>query len=70
MARSEDVECVFTEHQRFEISGLRVDFWKPSETEDPQAKRFVTYDVVCKMRRAVKTAQDRGHEKTQKALNL
>jgi hypothetical protein len=29
MACSEDVECVFNEHQRFEISGLRVDFWNP-----------------------------------------
>ena len=36
MARSEDVERVFNEHQRFEVSGSRVDLWEPAEPEDPK----------------------------------
>jgi RNA recognition motif-containing protein len=44
MARSEDVELVFNEHQRFEISGSRVDLWEPEE-EEPQAEQMVAYDL-------------------------
>ena len=66
MACSEDVERVFNEHQRFEVSGSRVDLWEPAEPEYPQAERFVAYDLQDM--RAVKTAQDRGLEKRQKAL--
>ena len=36
MARSEDVERVFNEHQRFEVSGSRVDLWEPAEPDDPK----------------------------------
>ena len=39
MACSEDVERVFNEHQRFEVSGSRVDLWEPAEPEDLQARR-------------------------------
>jgi len=34
MARSEDVERVFNEHQRFELPGSRVDLWEPAEPEE------------------------------------
>ena len=66
MACSEDVARVFNEHQRFEVSGSRVDLWEPAEPEDPQAERLVAYGLQDT--RAVKTGQDRGHEKSQKAL--
>ena len=66
MARSEDVARVFDAHQRFEVSGSRVDLWEPADPEDPQAERLVAYDLHDT--RAVKTGQDRGHEKSQKAL--
>ena len=33
MARSEDVERVFNERQRFEVLGSRVDLWEPAEPE-------------------------------------
>ena len=36
MASSEDVERVFSAHQRFEVSGNRVDLWEPSEWNDTQ----------------------------------
>jgi RNA recognition motif-containing protein len=45
MARSEDVERVFNEHQRFEVSGSRVDLWEPAEPDDPQPERIVVYDL-------------------------
>src|SRR5580765_4226828 len=45
MARSEDVERVFNQHQRFEVSGSRVDLWEPAEPEDTQAERIVVYDL-------------------------
>ena len=63
MARSEDVERVFNEHQRLEVSGSRVDLWEPAESEDPQGERRVAYDT-----RAAQAAQDAGQEKDQKAL--
>jgi hypothetical protein len=66
MARSEDVERVFNEHQRFEVSGSRVDLWEPAEPEDTQAERIVVYDL--RDRSAAQTGQDTGHEKSQKAL--
>ena len=66
MARSEDVERVFNEHQRFEVSGSRVDLWEPEEPEDTQAERTVVYDL--RDRSAAQTGQDTGHEKSQKAL--
>ncbi len=66
MARSEDVERVFNEHQRFEVSGSRVDIWEPAEPEEPQAERIVVHDLRATS--AVQTGQDTGHEKSQKAL--
>jgi len=66
MARSEDVERVFNEHQRFEVSGSRVDLWEPAEPEDPQAERMVTYDL--RDTRAEQTGQATGHEKSQNAF--
>ena len=66
MARSEDVERVFNEHQRFfEVAGSRVDLWEPEEREDAQAERIVVYDLRDKS--AAQTGQDTGHEKTQRA---
>lgn len=66
MGRSEDVERVFNEHQRFEISGSRVDLWEPAEPEDPRAERKVVYDL--RDTRAEQTGQAKGHEESQKAF--
>ena len=68
MARSEDVERVFNEHQRFEVSGSRVDLWEPAEPEDSQAERRMVYDL--RDTSAAQTGQDMGHEKSQKSLRL
>jgi RNA recognition motif. (a.k.a. RRM, RBD, or RNP domain) len=65
MARSEDVDRVFNEHQRFEVSDSRVDLWEPAEPEDTQAERIVVYDL--RDGSAAQTGQDTGHEKSQKA---
>jgi RNA recognition motif-containing protein len=56
MARSEDVERVFNEQQRFEVAGSRVDLWEPAEPEHPQGKRTVGDDL-----RGRQTEQT-GHE--------
>jgi RNA recognition motif-containing protein len=45
MSCPEDVERVFNEHQRFEVSGSRVDLWEPAEQDDPQPERFVAYNM-------------------------
>ena len=66
MARPEEVERVFNEHQRFEISGSRVDLWEPAEPEDLQGRRLVVYDL--RDRSKAQTGQDTGHEKSDKAL--
>ena len=66
MARSEDVERVFNEHQRFEVAGSRVDLWEPAEPEDTRGGRMVAYDL--RDTRAAQTGQATGHEKSQKAL--
>ena len=66
MARPEDVERVFNEHQRFEVSGSRVDLWEPAEPEDAQRDRTVAYDL--RDARAAQTDQDRGYEKSRTAL--
>jgi RNA recognition motif-containing protein len=67
MASSEDVERVFNEHQRFEVSGSRVDLWEPAEPEDSPGNRALTFTPREKL--AAQTGQDTGHEKNQKALN-
>ena len=66
MACSEDVERVFNEHQRFEVSGSRVDLWEPAEPEDLQARRIVAYDLQD--RRAAQRDKDRRQEKSQTSL--
>jgi len=66
MARPEEVERVFNEHQRFEVAGSRVDLWEPAEPEDPRDGRMVTYDLRDK--RAAQAGQATGHEKSQNAL--
>jgi RNA recognition motif-containing protein len=63
MACSEDVERVFNEAQRFEISGSRVDLWEPAEPEDAQAERVVAHDL--RDTRAEYTGQATGRDKSQ-----
>jgi len=67
MASSEDVERVFNEHQRFEVSGSRVDLWEPAEPEDSPGERVMAF--TPRETPAAQTGQDTGHEKNQKALN-
>jgi RNA recognition motif-containing protein len=67
MARSEDVERVFNEHQRFEVSGSRVDLWEPAEPEDSPGERIMAFTL--RETPAAQTGQDMGHKKNQKALN-
>ena len=67
MASSEDVERVFNAHQRFEVSGSRVDLWEPAEPGDFQGERFGADDL--RDTRAAQTGQDTGHEKSQTALH-
>ena len=64
MARPEDVERVFNEHQRFEVSGSHVDLWEPAEPDDPQAERLVVHN-----QRVVEAGQDTGQEKSRKPFN-
>lgn len=66
MACSEDVERVFNEHQRFEVSGSRVDLWEPVEPEDSQGERIMSFTL--RETPAAQTGQDTGQEKSQKAL--
>ena len=66
MARSEDVELVFNEHLRFEVSGSRVDLWEPEE-EEPQAEQMLAYDLQDT--RAEQMDQAAGHEKSQDAFH-
>jgi RNA recognition motif-containing protein len=67
MACSEDVERVFNEHQRFEVSGSRVDLWEPAEPEDSPAERVMAFTL--RETPTVQTGQDTEQEKNQKALN-
>jgi RNA recognition motif-containing protein len=66
MACTEDVERVFNEHQRFEVSGSRVDLWEPAELEDFQGRRIVAYDL--RDRRAAQRDQDKRQKKNQTSL--
>ena len=45
MACSEDVDRVFNDHQRFEISGSRVDLWEPAEPEDSPGERVMAFTL-------------------------
>ena len=67
MARSEDVERVFNEHQRFEVSGSRVDLWEPAEPEDSPGERVMAFTL--REAPAAQTGQDTEQEKSQQALN-
>jgi RNA recognition motif-containing protein len=66
MASSEEVERVFNEHQRFEVSGSRVDLWEPAEPESP-SHRVLAFTV--RETPATQMDQDPGPEENQKALN-
>ena len=69
MACSEDVERVFNEHQRFGVSGSRVDLWEPAEPEDSPGERTMAFNL--RETRAAQTSQDPGNEKKgQKAAQL
>ena len=68
MARSEDVARVFNAHQRFEVSGSRVDLWEPAEPEDPQAERMVTYDL--RDTRTEQTGQATGSRRAKTRSNV
>jgi RNA recognition motif-containing protein len=63
MACSEDVERVFNEHQRFDVSGSHVDLWEPAEPENPQAERIGNYNL--REMRSAQAGQDTGYEKSQ-----
>jgi cold-inducible RNA-binding protein len=67
MARSEDVERVFNEHQRFEVSGSRVDLWEPAEPDGSPAERVMAFTV--RETPAAQTVQDPETEQNQNALN-
>ena len=67
MACSEDVERVFNEHHRFEVSGSRVDLWEPAEPEDSPGERVMAFTL--RKTPATQMGQDTGQEKNQKALN-
>ena len=45
MACSEDVDRVFNDHQRFEVSGSRVDLWEPAEPEDSPGERVMAFPL-------------------------
>jgi RNA recognition motif-containing protein len=66
MARTEDVERVFNEHQRFEVSGSRVDLWEPAEPEDLQGRRIVVYDL--RERSVAQRDLDKRQKKNQTSL--
>jgi hypothetical protein len=66
MACSEDVERVFNEHQRFEVSGSRVDLWEPAEPEDSPGERIMAFTLPETP--AAQTDQDTPQEKSQKGL--
>src|SRR5207344_2406048 len=63
MACSEDVERVFNEQQRFEISGSRVDLWEPADPEDSPGERVMAFTL--RKTPAAQTGQDTEREKNQ-----
>ena len=66
MASSEDVDRVFNNHQRFEVSGSRVDLWEPAEPEDSPGERVMAFSL--RETTAVQTGLDAAREKNQKAF--
>ena len=67
MACSEDVDRVFNDHERFEVSGSRVDLWEPAEPEESPGERVMAFTLGDTP--AAQTGQDAGREKNQKAFN-
>ena len=67
MACSEDVDRVFNVHQRFEISGSRVDLWEPAEPADSPGERVMAFTL--RETPAAQRGQDAAREKNQKAFN-
>ena len=66
MACSEDVDRVFNDHQRFEVSGSRVDLWEPAQPEDSPGERVMAFTLGDTP--AAQTGQDAGRQKNQKAF--
>ena len=67
MACSEDVDRVFNNHQRFEVSGSRVDLWEPAEPEDSPGERVMAFSLPETT--AAQTDLDAARAKNQKAFN-
>ena len=67
MACSEDVDRVFNNHQRFEVSGSRVDLWEPAQPEDSPGERVMAFTL--RETPAAQTGQDAAREKNQTAFN-
>ncbi|MEO6306869.1 MAG: RNA-binding protein [Nitrospiraceae bacterium] len=67
MVCSEDVDRVFNEHQRFEVSGSRVDLWEPAQPEESPSERVMAFSL--RETPAAQTGQDAAGEKNQKAFN-
>jgi RNA recognition motif-containing protein len=67
MACSEGVDRVFNDHQRFAVSGSRVDLWEPAEPEDAPCERVMAFTL--RETPAAQTGQDAAREKNQKAFN-
>ncbi len=44
MSRPEEVEKIFSAQQRFEVAGMHVDIWEPSDPHDKQSGRTVSYN--------------------------
>ncbi len=44
MSRPEEVEKIFSAQQRFEVGGMHVDIWEPSDPHDRQSGRTVSYN--------------------------
>ena len=67
MACPEDVDRVFSDHQRVEVSGSRVDLWEPAEPEAYPSEPFMVF--MLRETPTAQTDQDTEQEKNQKALN-
>ena len=53
-------------HQRFEVSGSRVDLWELAEPEDSPGERVMAFTL--RDTPAAQMGRDAGQEKNQKAL--
>ena len=66
MACSEDVDRVFSDHQRVQVSGFRVDLWEPEEPEASRDEPVMAFTL--RETPTSQTGQDTEHEKNQQAL--